>query len=45
MLDLLLGHWMTYMYLTYVVVLIVCFLGYRQRTPPVSWRPRVRNIR
>ena len=43
MLNLLLSHWMTYMYLFYVVLLVVVCVAFRPRTNAIYWK--LRNLR
>lgn len=43
MLDLILSHWMTYMYLFYVVLLVVLCVAFRPRSTPIYWK--LRNLR
>jgi hypothetical protein len=43
MLNALLSHWMTYVYLVYVVLLVALCVAFRPRTNPISWK--LRNLR
>jgi hypothetical protein len=38
MLNLLLSHWMTYIYLVYVVLLIVFCVAFRPRATTLNWK-------
>lgn len=40
MLDIIMSHWMTYVYVVYVLVLVVLSVAYRPRISILSWRPR-----
>jgi hypothetical protein len=40
MLDIILSHWVTYVYVTYVLILVVLAIAYGPRTTSLYWKPR-----